>query len=66
MCVFGVLENNDGKKIEDEMLNWLIPNYNIYIVYQKYPGKLFEYPALKFAQYLIKKNKSNSTFIYSF
>ena len=54
-CVFGVLENNNGKKIEEEMLNWLIPNYNIYIVYQKYPGKLFEYPALKFAQYLIKK-----------
>ena len=48
------------------MLKWLIPNYNIYNVYQKYPGKLFEYPALNFTQYLIKKNKSNSTFIYSF
>jgi len=55
LCVFGVLENDYGKKIEDEMLKWLLPNYNLYIVYQKYPGKLFEYPALKFAQYLIKK-----------
>ena len=59
LCVFGVLENNNGKKIEKEMLEWLIPNYNVYIVYQKFPGKLFEYPALKFAQYLI--NKKNET-----
>ena len=28
LCVFGVLENNN-KKIEEEMLKWLIPNYNI-------------------------------------
>jgi hypothetical protein len=66
LCVFGVLENNNGKKIEEEMLNWLIPNYNIYIVYQKYPGKLFEYPALKFAQYLIKKtNQTLLLYIHS-
>lgn len=32
-------------------------NYNVYIVYQKFPGKLFEYPALKFAQWLLKKMK---------
>ena len=57
LCIFGVLKNSYGKKIEEEMLKWLIPYYNIYIVYQKYPGKLFEYPALKFAQYLIKKKK---------
>ena len=61
LCVFGVLENNNGKKIEKEMLEWLIPNYNVYIVYQKFPGKLFEYPALKFAQYLI--NKLNETLL---
>jgi len=61
LCIFGVLENSYGKKIEEEMLKWLIPYYNIYIVYQKYPGKLFEYPALKFAQYIIKKK--NQTFL---
>ena len=59
--VFGDLENNNGKKIQKEMLKWLIPNYNVYIVYQKFPGKLFEYPALKFAQYLI--NKKNETIL---
>ena len=55
LCVFGVLENNYGLKIEEEILKWLLPDYNVYIVYQKYPGKLFEYPALRFAQWLIKK-----------
>ena len=50
LCVFGVLENNNGLQIEKEMLKWLIPNYNLYI-----PGKLYEYPALRFAQWLIKK-----------
>ena len=63
LCVFGVLENNNGKKIEKEMLEWLIPNYNVYIVYQKFPGKLFEYPALKFAQWLLKK-KNETLFLY--
>ncbi len=61
LCVFGVLENGFGKKIEEEMLKWLLPNYDIYIVYQKYPGKLYEYPALKFAQYLM--NKKNITLL---
>ena len=60
------------------MLNWLLPEYDIYFVYQKYPGILFEYPALRFAQWLLSKlnqtillyvhtkgafNKSKSSFI---
>ena len=66
LCVFGVLENGNGLKIEKEMLEWLIPNYNIYIVYQKNPGKLYEYPALRFAQWLIKKkNKDFLLYLHS-
>ena len=66
LCVFGVLENNNGLQIEKEMLKWLIPNYNLYIVYQKNPGKLYEYPALRFAQWLIKKkNKNYLLYIHS-
>ena len=61
LCIFGVLENNNGLKIEEEMLKWLIPEYNVYIVYQKKPGKFFEYPALRFAQWIIKKK--NKTFL---
>lgn len=66
LCVFGVLENNNGKKIEEEMLKWLIPEYNVYIVYQKDPGKLNEYPALRFTQWIIKKkNKIFSLYVHS-
>ena len=66
LCVFGVLESKNGKKIEKEMLEWLIPNYDVYIVYQKFPGKFFEYPAIKFAQYLInKKNKTLLLYIHT-
>jgi len=57
LCVFGVLESDIGLKIEIEMLEWLILNYDVYCVYQDYPGKYFEYPALRFAQWIIKKKK---------
>lgn len=61
ICVFGILVNKLGLKIEKEMTNWLEKEYIIYKVYQKYPGILFEYPALKFAQYLVEKK--NISFI---
>lgn len=54
ICIFGVLANKNGIKIEKEMLNWLLPEYNIYCVYQKYPGHLYEYPDLRFAQWLLQ------------
>ena len=38
-------------KIADSMLQWLLPEYDVYCVYQKYPGLLYEYPALRFAQW---------------
>ena len=43
-------------KIEKSMLKWLIPEYDVYCVYQKYPGILYEYPALRFAQWLSEMN----------
>ncbi len=33
------------------MLDWLLPEYDVYCVYQKYPGNMYEYPALRFAQW---------------
>ena len=54
---FWSIGNEIGLKIEKEMNEWLLPEYNIYTVYQKYPGKLFEYPALRFAQWLLKKKR---------
>ena len=34
------------------MLSWLKLEYDVWCVYQKLPGRLFEYPALRFAQYM--------------
>lgn len=51
ICIFGVLVNDLGLQIEHSMLEWLLPEYDVYCVYQKYPGELYEYPALRFAQW---------------
>lgn len=51
-CVLGVLKSLRGLQIRDEMLSWLLNEYNVYCVEQDMPGKLFEYPALRFAQWL--------------
>ncbi len=53
ICILGVLVNQDGIKIEKEMIDWLLSEYDVYSVYQKYPGILYEYPALRFAQWII-------------
>lgn len=51
-CIFGILESKKGFAIRDEMLAWLKPEYDVWCVYQRLPGRLFEYPALRFAQWL--------------
>ena len=63
VAVFGILVNDFGLKIEKEMLNWLTPEYQVYKIYQKYPGTLYEYPALKFAKWLTEK-KNISFLLY--
>ena len=63
ICVVGILVNANGLKIEKEMLNWLLPEYDVYKIYQKYPGTLYEYPALRFSQWLID-NKNISFLLY--
>ena len=51
ICIFDVLANEKGLNTEKTMLKWLLPEYNVYCIYQKFPGELFEYPALRFAQW---------------
>ena len=51
VCVFGIYVTDYGLQIADSMLNWLLPEYDVYCVYQLYPGELYEYPALRFAQW---------------
>lgn len=63
VCVFGILVNERGIKISNSMLEWLLPEYDVYCIYQKYPGILYEYPALRFAQW-ISLNLNISILLY--
>ena len=63
VCILGVLCNDKGLEIHNSMLLWLLPEYDVYCVYQKYPGILFEYPALRFAQWL-SLNYDKSIILY--
>ena len=66
ICVLGVLVNQVGIKIEKEMLDWLMPEYDVYCVYQKSPGILYEYPAIRFTQWILEKlNKSLALYLHS-
>ena len=65
-CVLGVLKSPRGLQIRDEMLSWLLNEYNVYCVEQKMPGKLFEYPALRFAQWLcIEKGCEDVLYVHT-
>lgn len=65
-CVLGVLKSSRGLQIRDEMLSWLLKEYNVYCVEQEMPGKLFEYPALRFAQWLcIEKGYEDVLYVHT-
>ena len=49
-CILGVLLSENGIKIEQYMLSWLMKEYDVFSIRQPLPGVLFEYPALRFAQ----------------
>jgi len=66
ICILGVLVNQVGIRIEKEMLDWLIPEYDVYCVYQRSPGILYEYPAIRFAQWILEKlNKSLVLYLHT-
>lgn len=58
LCVLGVLDNSLGREIKQEMLSWITEEYDVYCVIQKEPGELFEYPALRFAQWLCQTGQA--------
>ena len=55
-CVFGVLKTSEGLKIQDELMEWLAQNYNVYMVRQDPPGEQYEYPAIRYALDLCVEN----------
>jgi len=48
------------------MLEWLINEYDVYCIYQKFPGDMYEYPSLRFAQwYSLAYNKSIILYLHT-
>lgn len=47
-CVLGAAQTEKGKEIEAELLSWLVPNFNVYVV--RHDGRTFEYAAIHFLQ----------------
>ena len=50
IAVIGCLKTDKGIKILQELLSWVPNKFHTYIVYQDPPGKLYEYPAMKWAK----------------
>lgn len=48
ICVLGAVDTERGREIEEEMREWLVPNYHLWVV--RHDGSQFEQPALRFAQ----------------
>lgn len=65
-CVFGVYLTDEGKKIQNEMMEYLPDIFNVYII-QQLPSEnnLFEYPALKFMELLINNTNKSCCYIHS-
>lgn len=63
LCVFGVVDNERGREIAKEMLQWLIPNYNLHVVL--HDGTEFEFPALHYMQSLCAQLNQPCLYIHS-
>lgn len=64
-CVLGVLLSDEGISIKNEMLEWLIPEYDVITVEQKLPGELYEYPAIKYAVNLSKETNEICLYLHT-
>lgn len=62
LCVLGAANCPRGEAITEEMLRWLIPNFNVFVV--KHDGRTFEYAALSFLQNLILSGAYNEPIFY--
>jgi len=65
LCVLGVLKTSTGLCIKNDMLSWLNPIYNVLCIEQDPPGKLFEYPAIKYALRLSAESNEPVLYIHT-
>lgn len=62
-CVFGSMQTERGKKIEELTLRWLRPYYDVYVV--KHDGRDFEYTAIKFMHDFIGRKNASCLYLHT-
>lgn len=62
LCVLGAADCPRGIAIAEEMLEWIVPHFNVFVL--KHDGSTFEYAALKFLQNLIISGTYNEPIFY--
>lgn len=65
ICVLGVLKTDEGLKIKEELLSWLIPSYEVIAVEQEAPGRLYEYPAIQLAADMAYRTSSDVLYLHT-
>ena len=63
VCVFGIIDNPEGHRIKEEMLQWLNENYLVLEVL--HDGTKYEYTALKEAQKFALENKCSVLYLHT-
>ncbi|MCQ2310173.1 MAG: hypothetical protein MJZ64_00260 [Paludibacteraceae bacterium] len=63
LCVFGALDTDNGRAIADEMLQWLVPHYEVHVVW--HDGSQFEQPALRYMQDLCKERNVPCLYLHT-
>lgn len=63
LCVIGIVNNERGLKIAEEMLDWLNPIYEVHKVY--HDGSKFEQPALRYLQDLCIKEHRPCLYLHT-
>lgn len=62
-CVLGSMQTELGMAIEEEMLEWLTPRFNVFLV--RHDGRAFEYTALKFLKDVMSRRNEPCFYLHT-
>ena len=62
-CVLGSMQTDLGKAIEQELLEWLTPHFNVYLV--RHDGRAFEYTAIKFLKDVMSRTNAPCFYVHT-
>lgn len=63
LCIINIMNNEQGLKISEEILEWLEPIYEVHKIY--HDGSQYEYPGMKYMQDLCIKEKRPCLYLHT-